>query len=266
VTVRLARRPVTGRVTDDLTGAGVHAHVSADGRTAQAAANGAFSIWGPCAGDHLTASAPGHRSAHVAVSRGLTAHLVLPALVARDAFAGTPGLFASSSSSSAEVVQKAGGYHVRVRVAAKPVGVRQPIRSKARLRDVSVTATARRASGSPDDSFGVFCRWRGPRSYYLFELSADGFARIEKHAGGRALELRGWRPSTAIKPGGGANKLLAICRGYPATTLTVSVNGRTVASARDARGLPAGTVGVAASGYHPPGPLVVFDDVSVRRL
>jgi hypothetical protein len=257
---------VTGRVTDDLTGAGVRARVSAAGRAARAAANGAFSLWGPCAGDRLTASAPGHRSARARVSRGLTAHVVLPAFVARDDFAGARGLFASSSSSSADVTRKAGAYHVRVRVAAKPVGVRQPIRSKVRLRDVRVTATARRATGSPDDSFGVLCRWRGPGSYYLFELSADGFARVEKHAGGRAEELRGWRPSTAIRPGGGTNTLVATCRGYPGTTLTLSVNSRAVASARDARGLPAGTVGVAASGYRAPGPHIVFDDVSVSRL
>jgi hypothetical protein len=52
----------------------------------------------------------------------------------------------------------------------------------------------------------------------------------------------------------------------PATALTFSVNGTVVAQARDPRGLPAGSIGVAASGYERPGPLVVFDDFSVRRL
>jgi hypothetical protein len=135
-----------------------------------------------------------------------------------------------------------------------------------RLRDVVVTASARRASGSADDSFGVFCRWRGARSYYLFEVSADGFARIERHAGARVTELRSWQPHTAIRSGAGTNKLSATCEGFPATSLVLSVNGVTVARTRDARGLAAGSVGVAASGYKKPGPLVVFDDVSVRRL
>jgi predicted Ser/Thr protein kinase len=266
MSVRLARRPVTGSVKSDLTGAAVRAIVRSGDRTARARSNGTFSLWGPCNGDRLAFSAAGHRTARVPVSAALEANVVLPALVVQDDFAHVPRLFDSSSSPSAEAARRAGAYHVRVHVTSTPVGARQPIRAKVRLRDVTVTASARRRSGSADDSFGVFCRWRGARGYYLFEVSADGFARIEKHAGGRATELRSWRPSTAIRTGSAANRLAATCEGYPATRLTFSVNGATVARARDPRGLPAGSVGVAASGYAKPGPLVVFDDVSVRRL
>jgi hypothetical protein len=265
IAVRLVRQPVTGRATSDLTGAGVPATVRVRGRTSRANASGRFSLWGPCAGRQIELSAPGFRTIRVPVGREHV-RAVLPALVARDDFAHGRGLFDSSASPSAQAMRKAGAYHVRVRVTSTPVGARQPIRAEVRLRDVGIRAAARRASGFADDSFGVFCRWRGARAYYLFEVSADGFARIEKHAAGRTTELRGWRPSNAIRPGSRTNRLSATCRGFPATVLKFAVNGATVATAHDGRGLQAGSVGVAVSGYKKPGTLVVFDDISVRRL
>jgi serine/threonine-protein kinase len=266
VEVSLRPRPVRGVVRADLTGAGVRGTVRGAGRTARAQPTGAFSLWGPCPGDRLLVRAPGHARKRVAVGQEYTANVVLTTLAAHDGFGRGMGLFDSSSGATTQATRRAGAYHVRVRVESEPVGARQPIREKVQLRDIAVSASGRRASGSADDSYGVFCRWRGPAGYYLFEVSADGFARIEKHTGRRTTELRSWRRNAAIRTGGRTNRIAATCTGFPATTLTLTVNGAAVARARDPRGLPAGSVGVAASGYERPGPHVVFDDVTVRRL
>ena len=201
------------------------------------------------------------------MTKAQKANVVLAALAARDDFQRRPGLFDDSSSPTVKLTRRGGAYHMRISVAGGAVGALEAIRSDARLRDASIAVSGRRASGSSaDDSYGVFCRHDGNDRYYLFEVSVDGFSQIEKSSPGRTVELRPWLPTPAVRRGGATNRISATCSGNRPTTLRFMVNGVTVATIRDAEGLPAGTVGLSASGYERPGSHSVFDDVLVRRL
>jgi len=136
------------------------------------------------------------------------------------------------------------------------------------LIDVSVEAetSLRRGVGS---AVGLTCRER-EGAYYQFQVTSRGTADILLVApDGDGAEARyelagGFSP--AVEQGLGAtNRLRADCVG---STLTFSVNGVQVATARDPQGLDAGgQVGLAhLRGEEDAASEVVFDDIVVREL
>jgi hypothetical protein len=124
--------------------------------------------------------------------------------------------------------------------------------------DVSLSA---RIEG-PDKDFGAgfVCRHRGGRTYYLLSIQSGGRFSIVRYRGGPGNALaRGM--SSAIRDS--ANDVIARCLDDRPTTLSLTVNGSTVARAEDEDGIERGSIGVRV-GTKQPHAAIRFDDVVLR--
>lgn len=96
--------------------------------------------------------------------------------------------------------------------------------------DFSFDATAQEGTES-NVSFGAYCRYINIDNLYLFDVSADGQAQLEKTVGGVTTSISKWSASPAIKTGlGETNHLRVICSGQ---TLELYVNDQLVISSSD---------------------------------
>jgi serine/threonine protein kinase len=141
--------------------------------------------------------------------------------------------------------------------------------------DVRIDLRAGLHKGSRDNVYGVACRYRDHRTYYLAGVSSQGRYRIDKRLGERWTELQPWRPSSVVRPSG-MNRIQVTClgggNGGP-VLVALWVNGERLAQVVDRgrlfRGGPTiddGSVAVFA-GSHDAVPLdVTFDDLAVREL
>lgn len=262
--VELQPEPVRGKVTSDLTGRPVRAIIA--GRTARARArpDGRFTLYGSCPGRKIRISAPGHRSASARVGARRELAVALPALGVSDGFA-SPGLLAESRTETAEKYRAQGAYHIVVRRSRWQA--LQLTRAGVVLRDTGVMVDARLVRGSAESSFGVVCRWLDSTHYYLFEISGEGFFRMQKRDGGKLRTLRDWTPSPAIREGK-ENRIGATCSGRRPVKLSLFVNASSVpiAVVEDRDGIGAGRVGLVAASYSRPETHVVFDNLLVRRF
>lgn len=261
--VALDPAPVTGTLTSDLTTRPVRAKVTGR-QTARAGRDGRFTLYGACPGDVVRASAPNHRTARAKIGMNRQLDVALSALSVSDGFASGAGLFGESRGASSEKFRSAGKFHIVVR--RRNWQALQVTSTDVDLADTRIDVQASKIRGSTDSSFGVVCRWGGGDRYYVLEISPEGLYRIQRKQSGRFRTLRDWSPSSAIRPGKAANRIVATCRGRKAVTLELAVNGRLLARVRDARGLAAGRVGLVASSYRRPGTHVVFDNFELKRL
>jgi hypothetical protein len=157
-----------------------------------------------------------------------------------------------------------GTYRLSVRGPDPGVVVHAPVEEL--LDDVLVTATFRKASGPVSGGYGVIVRNEatsaedGVRTmgrHYLFEVGDRGEVGIWRRDGQRWVDLVPWTPSTAVRPGDGANELTVRAMG---PRLTFLVNGTQVAELED----PApsrGRVGIFAGGLQNE---VIVERVSVQ--
>ena len=134
------------------------------------------------------------------------------------------------------------------------------------LDDVLVTATFRKASGPVSGGYGVLVRNEatsaedGVRTmgrHYLFEVGDRGEVGIWRRDEQRWVDLVPWTPSTAVRPGDGANELTVRAIG---PRLAFLVNGTQVAELED----PApsrGRVGIFAGGLQNE---VIVERVSIQ--
>lgn len=130
-----------------------------------------------------------------------------------------------------------------------------------RFDDVDVEADVRWVSGSRDGHFGLLCRYRPEDSFYYFAITDDGYYAILRVSEGvsEVISGDGFLPSPAIRTGGEANVLRAVCQGEQ---LTMFVNGEEVASVTDTAFLK-GDVGLAV-GSGPDGSIRAhFDNLTV---
>ncbi len=136
------------------------------------------------------------------------------------------------------------------------------ITSGRRYDDVELRALVR-ASGQPDNHYGLLCRYAEGQFYY-FAISSDGYYAIFRKLDETDLQPltgRAMLRAAAIRTDGSDNRIVASCEG---SVLTLFVNGEQVAQIEDDL-LERGDVGMAAGTVTATGTSVWFDDLEVLR-
>jgi hypothetical protein len=127
------------------------------------------------------------------------------------------------------------------------------------LGDVALSGRLEGPLGA-DFGAGFVCRHQGAGTYYLLSiLSESRFVILRYRGRERTVLARG--ASSAIRDG--ANDVVARCLGERPTSLSLMVNGSTVASAQDAEGIASGAIGIRVGTNDPPA-TVRFDEVGYR--
>lgn len=122
-------------------------------------------------------------------------------------------------------------------------GVRVLADQQNSLQDVELSARVKWESGADDWSFALVCRSEDSRNYYLLGVTSSGKYNIAKYRDGRLRPLTGLRQSDAIDSR--ENRVRVRCAGYRPTTLTLAVNGETLASFADGKDdIESGNVGL----------------------
>jgi hypothetical protein len=134
---------------------------------------------------------------------------------------------------------------------------------------VSVEADATLNATTVDTQLGVFCRRNDKGdTLYSASISADGFWGIFKRVSGKstALKTAPADPDPAIKGSKGDHDLVRLdCEGAAGdpVTLSLSVNGKEIASTTDAEPLDVGTFGIRIGGA---GTDVTWHDFVAKKL
>lgn len=129
--------------------------------------------------------------------------------------------------------------------------------------DLDVTALA----GPTDNSFGLIFRYKDRYNFYSFDVSSDGYYRLQLRQGTsntdwQAHKLIDWMPSNAIRSGlGQSNHLRLVAKG---TAFTLIINGQTVNQFTDTT-LSRGRIGVSAGSFQEPGVRIAFDNLVVSN-
>jgi len=111
------------------------------------------------------------------------------------------------------------------------------------LQDVAMSTSATWMSGASDYGYSLLCRYRNSRNYYLVGVLSGGRYNMARYRDGALTSLtHGIRQSNYIDDA--ENDVTVRCVGDDPTTLSLEVNGRTVASAKDPTGLEGGNVGM----------------------
>ena len=128
--------------------------------------------------------------------------------------------------------------------------------------DIVVEVDTRVDTPTPDNGWGVICRYLDADNQYGFEIGSDGLYVIYALVDGEFVQLSDWMFSTAIITGPGAeNHIRASCVG---DELELVVNGRTLAQVRDST-FRSGDVGLVGATYSSGGSRVVFDNLVLRQ-
>lgn len=132
------------------------------------------------------------------------------------------------------------------------------------LRDVAMSTRVSWVSGARDYGISLVCRYDSRSDYYAVAILSGGRYNIIRYRDGRPHSLTG-----GIKQGSGAtedaNDMTARCVGQDPTTLTLELNGRTVASAQDPNGVESGNVGLRV-GSDESFVTIRFEDFVLRSL
>ena len=114
------------------------------------------------------------------------------------------------------------------------------------LGDVSMTARVSWVSGARDYGLGFVCRYDSRADYYLLAVLSQGRYNIVRYRDGGPVSLTGGiKRSGAVRED--TNDVTARCVGHDPTTLTLVVNGQTIATEQDDDGIESGNVGIRAS-------------------
>ena len=128
--------------------------------------------------------------------------------------------------------------------------------------DVVVEVDTRIDSPTPDNSWGVFCRYNDADNQYGFEIGNDGLHVIYALVSGEFIQLTDWMFSSAINTGEGAeNHIRVSCVG---DRLELVVNGVRLAEVTDSTFLN-GDVALVGATYGSGGSRVAFDNLILRQ-
>jgi hypothetical protein len=130
--------------------------------------------------------------------------------------------------------------------------------------DVRIEVDVTKKSGPDADVFGVLCRYKDERNFYILMISGDGQAGIAKRSQTADLTIlsgESLQTNPAIHPGLSTNHLRADCSG---TSLALYVNGILVSTAADAE-FSGGDAGLWLGAYDQPGTDLYFDNFVVRK-
>ncbi|MBZ0305478.1 MAG: hypothetical protein K8I82_05360 [Anaerolineae bacterium] len=81
-----------------------------------------------------------------------------------------------------------------------------------KFRDFNLRVTARQVAGDDDNAYGVVFRQRDRDTYYVFEISGDGWYRLKMVEDNRATNITQWMQSPAIHQGQAANEIRIVGR------------------------------------------------------
>jgi hypothetical protein len=130
--------------------------------------------------------------------------------------------------------------------------------------DVRIDVDVTKKAGADQDVFGVLCRYRDEKNFYILMISGDGQAGIAKRTSGSDLTMlsgTSMKTDPSIHPGPTANHLRADCVG---DKLSLYVNDTLVASATDSD-FSGGDAGLWLGNYDRPGTDLYFDNFIVRK-
>jgi hypothetical protein len=130
--------------------------------------------------------------------------------------------------------------------------------------DVRIEVDVTKKAGADQDVFGVLCRYRDDKNFYILMISGDGQAGIAKRSTGSDLAMlsgTSMKTDPGIHPGLASNHLRADCKG---DKLSLYVNDALVASAADGE-FTGGDAGLWLGTYDQPGTDLYFDDFIVRK-
>jgi hypothetical protein len=130
--------------------------------------------------------------------------------------------------------------------------------------DVRLEVDVTKKAGPDADVFGVLCRYRDNKNFYILMISGDGQGGIAKRsAAGDLVMLSGdsLKSNPGIRPGLASNHLRADCVG---SNLSLYVNDLLVATAADEE-LTGGDAGLWLGAYDTPGSDLIFDNFVVRK-
>lgn len=130
--------------------------------------------------------------------------------------------------------------------------------------DTKIDVDAVLLDGSPNDNFGVICRYQDNKNFYGFLVSHDGYYGIFKMIDGQVVmpSISGdMGYSDAIRQGGVVNHIKAICE---EDLLTLIVNDEVLAEVKDAS-FSSGQIGLIAGAYDAPGVKILFDNLRVKQ-
>ncbi|MCL4528530.1 MAG: hypothetical protein M1282_03860 [Chloroflexi bacterium] len=126
--------------------------------------------------------------------------------------------------------------------------------------DVNIEVDATKVAGPDDNDFGVICRYQDSDNFYQFLISSDGYAGIARVKNGDQSFLSSdkMEPAAAIHQGAATNHIRVTCIG---SALSLSVNGKQIASANDAS-FTSGDVGLIAGTFSNVGVDILFSNFS----
>lgn len=130
--------------------------------------------------------------------------------------------------------------------------------------DVRIEVDVTKKTGADQDVFGVLCRYRDEKNFYILMISGDGQAGIAKRASGSDLAMLSgpsMKTDPSIHPGPASNHLRADCVG---DKLSLYANDALVASATDPD-FSGGDAGLWLGTYDQPGTDLSFDNFVVRK-
>jgi hypothetical protein len=130
--------------------------------------------------------------------------------------------------------------------------------------DVRIEVDATKKAGADQDVFGVLCRYRNEKNFYILMISGDGQAGIAKRTSDADLAMLSggsMKSDPSIRPGPATNHLRADCVG---SKLSLYVNDTLVAEATDPD-FTGGDAGLWLGTYDRPGTDLYFDDFVVRK-
>jgi hypothetical protein len=130
--------------------------------------------------------------------------------------------------------------------------------------DVRIEVDVTKKSGADQDVFGVLCRYRNEKNFYILMISGDGQAGIAKRTSGADLTMlsgTSMKTNASIHPGPAENHLRADCIG---DRLSLYVNGTLAATASDSD-FTGGDAGLWLGTYDLPGTDLSFDNFVVRK-
>ena len=109
------------------------------------------------------------------------------------------------------------------------------------LQDVAMRTSVTWLSGASDYGYSLLCRYRNSRNYYLVGVLSGGRYNMARYRDGALTSLRHGQSGYINDQ---KNDVTVRCVGDDPTTLSLEVNGHTVASFKDRTGLAGGNVGM----------------------
>jgi hypothetical protein len=130
--------------------------------------------------------------------------------------------------------------------------------------DIRIEVDVTKNAGADQDVFGVLCRYRNEKNFYILMISGDGQAGIAKRTSGADLVMlsgKSMKSNPSIRPGQATNHLRADCVG---SKLSLYVNDTLAATATDPD-FTGGDAGLWLGTYDQPGTDLYFDNFVVRK-